>query len=68
MNSLKITSIALLVFGFIIFVIGLILFWTVSSPTSNAWASVSIMLGVIIILASIIFLCLSHHYESQNQL
>src|SRR3989338_5769953 len=71
MNSLKVTSIVLILIGSTLFGIGLIIYWFTTGTESRApvattvspWASVLVLIGLLIMLAAIIYLCLGIHYE-----
>lgn len=61
MHILKFISIILLLSGVGFFAAGLWLYWT-TNPISN-WASVLIMIGIIVLLGAIILLIISLQYE-----
>lgn len=62
MNSLKFVSILLLIFGGILFIIGLWLYWT-TNPISG-WAGFSVVTGLLFLFGAIIFLCVSQQYDT----
>lgn len=76
MHSAKAISIILLLVGIAALTIGLVIYWfstpvvVNSSVTSSVspWASVLVLMGILLMLGAIIFLCIGIHYELEDSI
>jgi hypothetical protein len=66
MNSIKVISVLILLLGIAALTVGLIIYWY-TLPVSP-WASVLVLIGILLMLGAIILLCIGIHYDLEQSI